>query len=330
MRIIFLHKDNQIHIERFALAFRENKHDVDLLDVNELGYSFKKYADLKSYDVCIICPIVLLPENIEKHLPKNRIYISMAYDILLNFKVMEENQKKRLMKQIRKSTAFVCDSEFVKKELSLLIHGPEVIFNIPYGIDIDTLQKLSREAKPSNKIIEIAALRNWNLVHNQPGILDVFERLVENHTNLRLHIAGQGPEKVKEARRIKRLADSSVLIDHGAITNLEISKILESSHIYISNANVDGTSVTLLEAMYLKCLCLVPDIPSNREWIKNDENGFTFESLDETLEKSIKLFSESAYVSRITQNAHETVVERANWKQNSRDLVSFISDQCHA
>jgi glycosyltransferase involved in cell wall biosynthesis len=186
------------------------------------------------------------------------------------------------------------------------------------------------QTKFSNGIIEIAALRNWEVVHNQSGILDAFERLVEKYANIRLHIAGQGPEKVREAQRIERLVERSVLIDHGGLTNLEIREVLESTHMYISNAKVDGTSVTLLEAMYLKCLCLVPDIPSNKEWIKNGENGFVFESLEETLEKSINLFETSDFVLRITQKAHQVVVERANWEQNSRNLVRFISDQCHA
>jgi glycosyltransferase involved in cell wall biosynthesis len=93
---------------------------------------------------------------------------------------------------------------------------------------------------------------------------------------------------------------------------------------------VDGTSVTLLEAMYLKCLCLVPDIPGNREWIDNDLNGFVFQSLEETLERSIYLFAEGNNVTNMTQNAHDIVVARANWTKNSRELVSFISDQCHA
>lgn len=330
MRIILLHKDNPIHIERFALAFRRSKHDVVLIDLNDSNPFHGKNIDLKNYDACIICPIVLLPEDIEKYLPKNRIYISMAYDLLFNLKVMGISQKKSLLEQLEKSTAFVCDSEHIAKELSLMIDDSKAIFRIPYGIEMDALPKLSRMTKPSNKIIEIAALRNWDLVHDQSGILDVFERLIENHENLRLHLAGKGPEKVREARRIQRLVERSVLIDHGVISNLEISKILEFSHIYISNAKVDGTSVTLLEAMYLKCLCLVPDISSNKEWIKNGENGFTFVSLEETLEESINLFSKKNGILRITQNAHKTVVGRANWKQNSRDLVSFISDQCHA
>jgi glycosyltransferase involved in cell wall biosynthesis len=330
MKALILYKDNQIHIERFALALRKDNHEVALIEINDLISCSEVDLELSNCDVCIICPITVLPANIEKRLPKNRIYISMAYDVLFSIKVMEKNQKNILLKQLEKSRAFVCDSVHIENEISLLVDDPKAIFKIPYGIEIDDLPKHSMQTKFSNGIIEIAALRNWEVVHNQSGILDAFERLVEKYANIRLHIAGQGPEKVREAQRIERLVERSVLIDHGGLTNLEIREVLESTHMYISNAKVDGTSVTLLEAMYLKCLCLVPDIPSNKEWIKNGENGFVFESLEETLEKSINLFETSDFVLRITQKAHQVVVERANWEQNSRNLVRFISDQCHA
>jgi glycosyltransferase involved in cell wall biosynthesis len=271
-----------------------------------------------------------LPEDIEKRLPLVRIYISMAYDLLFEFKAMENNVKERLLKQVKKGTSFVCDSELIQKEIALLFNDPKAIFRIPYGIELETLPRLPLRPKTTKGNIEIAALRNWDLAHNQSVILDAFEKLVVTHSNIRLHIAGNGPEKIRESRRIKRLIDSEVLIDHGKVTNIELSKILEFSHIYVSNAVVDGTSVTLLEAMYLKCLCLVPDLPSNREWINNEVNGFVFESLEKTLECSINLFEENDFVTTITQNAHNLVVENANWIKNSRDLVNFITDQSRA
>ena len=254
----------------------------------------------------------------------------MAYDLLFEFKAMENNLKERLFEQTKKATAFVCDSELIQNEIALLFNAPRAIFRIPYGIEVETLPKLSLKPKTTKGNIEIAALRNWDLAHNQSGILDAFEKLVETHSNIRLHIAGNGPEKIRESRRIKRLIDSKVLIDHGKVTNNELSKILEFSQIYVSNAVVDGTSVTLLEAMYLKCLCLVPDIPSNREWIDNEKNGFVFESLEKTLDYSIKLLAEDDFVTTMTQNAHNIVVEKANWIKNSRDLLNFISDHSHA
>lgn len=301
-----------------------------LCEINDQFQIAESIADLQNFDVCIICPIILLPDDIEKHLPKNRIYISMAYDLLFEYKVMGKNQKVRLLEQLKKSSAFVCDSEVIQQEISLLFDEPKTIFRIPYGIELESLPKLTLKSKSAEGTIELAALRNWNSVHNQSEILDVFEKLVEIHGNIRLHIAGNGTEKVKESQRIKCLIDRKVLFDHGKVTNSEISRILESSHIYISNAIVDGTSVTLLEAMYLKCLCLVPDTPSNREWINSDLNGFVFESLEKSLEESINLFAESDFVTAMTQRAHDIVVEKANWTQNSKDLVRFISDQFRA
>ena len=330
MRVILLHSDNEIHINRFALALKKMGHDVVLQELCQLDEITEKDIDIENFDVCIICPIMLLPDKIEKKLPRNRVYISMAYDLLADLKIMGKSQKKSLLLQLQKCEAFICDSEHTKKELSSLVESPKAVLNIPYGIELETFPRLIVKKKSNDENIEIAALRNWYPAHNQSGILDAFEKLVENYPNIRLHIAGKGPEKAREAQRIKRLVDESVLIDHGAITNYQVNRILESSQIYISNATVDGTSVTLLEAMYLKCLCLVPDLPSNREWIDSGVNGFVFKSLETTLKESINLIENSNSIATIVQNAHDTVVTRASWERISREFVHFISNQCHA
>ena len=49
---------------------------------------------------------------------------------------------------------------------------------------------------------------------------------------------------------------------------------LPGADIYVSTSLYDGTSVSLLEAMGSGAFPVVTDIPANREWITNGENGF--------------------------------------------------------
>jgi glycosyltransferase involved in cell wall biosynthesis len=48
--------------------------------------------------------------------------------------------------------------------------------------------------------------------------------------------------------------------------------------VYLSSSLSDGASTALLEAMWLGCLPVVSDIPANREWIRNGENGLLFKA----------------------------------------------------
>jgi len=49
----------------------------------------------------------------------------------------------------------------------------------------------------------------------------------------------------------------------------------------VSTSLYDGTSVSLLEAMVAGAFPVVADIPSNREWIRDVENGFLFPAGEE-------------------------------------------------
>jgi glycosyltransferase involved in cell wall biosynthesis len=50
--------------------------------------------------------------------------------------------------------------------------------------------------------------------------------------------------------------------------------LLAQSDIYVSTSPYDGTSVSLLEALASGAFPIVTDIPSNREWITDGDNGF--------------------------------------------------------
>jgi glycosyltransferase involved in cell wall biosynthesis len=60
----------------------------------------------------------------------------------------------------------------------------------------------------------------------------------------------------------------------GWVKHEEMPKLLSQANIYISTSLDDGTSVSLLEAMASGAFPIVTDIPSNREWISDGENGF--------------------------------------------------------
>ncbi|MBI4723286.1 MAG: glycosyltransferase family 4 protein [Candidatus Stahlbacteria bacterium] len=54
----------------------------------------------------------------------------------------------------------------------------------------------------------------------------------------------------------------------------EFANILMAATIYVSGSLSDSTSVTLLEAMACGAFPIVSDIPGNREWIIDGENGY--------------------------------------------------------
>jgi glycosyltransferase involved in cell wall biosynthesis len=325
MRIVLLHKQNLVHVERFATALRKSNHEVLMLDYTAARENLNNFSSLNSFDLCVICPIFHIEQTINELLPRKRVYFSMAYDLIVDIPMMSEPDRKILIDQLQECKDFICDSEHIKSNLIRLIGDTKRILVIPYGIDLEILFNLTKKKSHDTSQLNIAALRNWNEVHEQPKILDSIELLYRNYPNIRLHIAGQGPDKLRSAEKIKNLTEKGILIDHGSVSNRDLINILAGCHIYISNARVDGSSITLLEAMYLKCLCLVPNIPGNETWVINKITGLTFKEPIEALKKSIELFnSNSPLIEEMITNSHNKVKKQADWTKNSRILVSFI------
>ena len=46
--------------------------------------------------------------------------------------------------------------------------------------------------------------------------------------------------------------------------------------LYISASHVDGSSVSLMEALACGLPCVVSDIPANKEWVTDGVNGWIF------------------------------------------------------
>jgi glycosyltransferase involved in cell wall biosynthesis len=95
------------------------------------------------------------------------------------------------------------------------------------------------------------------------------------------------------------------------------------SDIYISPSHVDGTSVTLLEALASGLPCLVSDIPGNKDWIEEGVNGWTFRDgdVDDLAEKILSAIRERKAFKKIGEAARKTAEEKADWNKNFGKLL---------
>jgi len=59
----------------------------------------------------------------------------------------------------------------------------------------------------------------------------------------------------------------------GDVNHMHMPALLREHHLYVSTSPADTTSVSLLEAMAVGLFPVVTDIPANREWIVDGENG---------------------------------------------------------
>jgi glycosyltransferase involved in cell wall biosynthesis len=93
--------------------------------------------------------------------------------------------------------------------------------------------------------------------------------------------------------------------------------------VYISSSHVDGSSVSLMEALACGLPCLVSDIPANKEWVFEGQNGWLFPDgdADALAEKILAAISQPGELARIGSAARLVAEQRANWQVNFRKLL---------
>lgn len=111
----------------------------------------------------------------------------------------------------------------------------------------------------------------------------------------------------------------------GCVSEADLAAWLRRSDVYVSASETDGSSVTLLQAMACGTPVLVSDIPGNREWIRDGENGRLF-SLGNTDALTLALSEVLASTEELagTGQALNDVRERADWSRNSPRLCELL------
>ncbi|NIN65036.1 MAG: glycosyltransferase, partial [Anaerolineae bacterium] len=107
-------------------------------------------------------------------------------------------------------------------------------------------------------------------------LLDAYARL---DTNIKLIIAGEGLHSEDYVASLQERAGPGVIFT-GYVSGELLSELFSNAYLYVLPSELEGLSLSLLEAMSYGLCVLTSDIPENREVIQ--DNGFTFKCRNPT------------------------------------------------
>jgi glycosyltransferase involved in cell wall biosynthesis len=147
--------------------------------------------------------------------------------------------------------------------------------------------------------------------------------IVDKAPGTRICIAGTGPELHSISSLAESLGMSEQVQVLGEIPHEHMPKYLRSAAVYVSTALSDGASVSLLEAMACGAVPVVADIPANREWIRDGENGFLFPPGDSrALAEKIQQCLTRLDVRKKARDMNVRIIQqRAQWNLNVNKLL---------
>ncbi len=148
-------------------------------------------------------------------------------------------------------------------------------------------------------------------------------RVAHSRPELSLILLGGG----SQGARIRQILHNGGALERvtfgGQISQNELPRWYHWADVYISPSHVDGSSVSLMEAMACGLPCLVSDIPTNKEWVTEGENGWLFPDgdVDALAAKILQAVDQYKSLPKIGRAARAVAERRADWKKNSVKLM---------
>jgi L-malate glycosyltransferase len=196
----------------------------------------------------------------------------------------------------------------------------------PWGVDLEQFSPQPRQAEPggSNEFT-LLCNRSWEPNYGVDVLAHAFVKVARQRADIRLLLLGGGSQADLLQGIFTAGGISNRIELGGQVRNSDLPGYYRKADVFISPSHVDGSSVSLLEALACGLPCLVSDIPANKEWVTVDQNGWLFPDGDaEALaDLIIKAMNQHEELRQIGQKARQVAIERADWKKNFEQLLQI-------
>ena len=237
---------------------------------------------------------------------------------------------------LKRSAFFISDANVSRDKAVEFGMDPERTVIFPWGVDIEqfhpkntgsTKQKI-KSTKPKSKIVNPKSItlfcsRTWEAIYGVDTLAKAFVKVANLNPDVNLILLGGGSQGTK----IRQILMNGGVMERvhfgGHIPQADLPRWYHMADLYISPSHVDGSSVTLMEALASGLPCLVSDIPGNQEWIEEDVNGWLFRDrdVDDLAEKILFAIKNRKSFKKIGEAARRTAEQKADWKENFGKLL---------
>lgn len=241
---------------------------------------------------------------------------------------------------LRRSAFFTSDAKVSRDKAVSFGMNPERTVIFPWGTDIEhfvprkvesgkrkVVGKNRKSSIANRKSITLFCSRTWESIYGVDVLAKAFVKVANENPNVNLILLGGG----SQGGHIRQILMKGGVMDRvhfgGQVGQRDLPRWYHMADVYISPSHVDGSSVTLMEAMASGLPCLVSDIAGNREWIEDGVNGWTFRDgdVDDLAEKILFAIKSKREFKRIGESARRTAEEGADWRRNFGKLLEVYN-----
>ena len=231
---------------------------------------------------------------------------------------------------LKRSSFFTSDANVTRDMAVKYGMNPAKTVVFPWGVDLERFQPDPAHAFGGDSFT-LFCNRSWEPNYGVDVLARAFVSVTRQRQDVSLLLLGGGSQGAAIRRILINGGAEGYTTFPGHINNAELPRYYQMADLYISPSHVDGSSVSLMEALACGLPCLVSDIPANKEWVREGYNGWLFRDNDhnELAAKILKAIEQREKLPEIGQNARATAEEKANWQKNVQILLGAYKKTAH-
>ena len=254
--------------------------------------------------------------------------MSWGFDLLRDAAESSGEAATRAQLALARCRAFIADCETVREAaIAFGMDGARTIV-VPWGVDIEAFspEQSDSSVRSHHGIPDAATVfftnRAWEPDYRVDIVIRAFEFIASHVPNAWLLIAGDGSLAPDIRLRIASSPARLRIVETGRLALAPMVAHYRNSDIYVSASRIDGSSVSLLEAMACGLPAIVVDHPANREWVSDGTTGWCFlrDDAADLAQKMLASVSVAEDRKRMGAAARDVVTQRANWTRNRSRL----------
>jgi L-malate glycosyltransferase len=330
VRVLYLSSGHTAHDDRFIEAIAADGHEPVLWTGSPTRP--EQIAEILARvkpDVVHAGPLEPMARLAAEASARPLAAVSWGFDLLLD---TQGPDRDRIAWTVRQADALLVDCQAAAAVAVQMGMASNRIFTLPWGVDLERFRPPSAYARAAwrrrmgwEDAIVLISARAHEELYGIDVIIDGFAAVAASLPRLRLLVLGDGSLTPRLVAYANDRCPSGSVAFAGSVPNSELAEHLGGADIYVAASRVDGSSVTLLEAMAVGLPVVVSDIPGNREWVTSGFNGLLFPVADAlALGSSImELVGDSSTRATLGARGLAVVQKRADWQKNRLILDAF-------
>jgi glycosyltransferase involved in cell wall biosynthesis len=221
---------------------------------------------------------------------------------------------------LKRSTFFTCDAQVTARLAVKYGMSRDRMSLFPWGVDLKHFAPVRTPRKPKGASEPLIVLcnRSWEPRYGVDCVARGFAQAARRDAHLRLVLLGEGSQGSTIRQTLARAGVTERVEFGGHVSQESLPDWYRKADLYVSASRVDGSSVSLMEALACGRPALVSDIPANREWVEEGVNGWLFPEGDaeKLADRLVEIAARRGEFPGFGQRARQTAERKADWGKN--------------